>query len=261
MPVADRGLHYGDALFETIALVDGQACLLDRHLLRLSRGCERLGIPLPDLELLLADIHRLRDGVERAVLKLIVTRGEGGRGYRPPAKPQPRRLLSLHDWPDYPGAFWTNGVQVRWCDTPLGLNPALAGIKHCNRLEQVMARAEWDAPDIPEGLMCDLRGNVIEGTQSNLFLCHDGQWSTPSLDGCGVAGVARALLIDLCEEQDMPVRERAVSRAEVLGADALLLTNALVGCWPVAAIGEHRYDPAHFPRELMRQMMEQVHSP
>jgi 4-amino-4-deoxychorismate lyase len=261
VPVADRGLHYGDGLFETIAVVAGQPCLWDRHLSRLRLGCERLAIPVTDPAQLRREADTLCRGVERGVLKLLLTRGEGGRGYRPPLEPVPRRILSLHPWPDHPSTSWQQGVRIRWCDTPLGLNPRLAGIKHCNRLEQVMARAEWSDPGIAEGLMCDADGQVVEGTQSNLFLWRGGELLTPSLARCGVAGIGRGLLMELAGESAIRVREGAVSRDQVMAADGLLLSNALIGVWPVAALGEHNFDPAHYPRDLLARMMERIHLP
>lgn len=261
LPVSDRLLHYGDGLFETIAVFHGRPCLWQRHLDRLASGCRRLDIPMPDAALLAEEAARLCRGVERGVLKLVISRGSGGRGYRPPVVAQPRRILALHPWPDYPAAAWEEGVQLRWCDTPLGLNPALAGLKHCNRLEQVLARAEWDDPAIAEGLMCDVRGQVIEGTMSNLFVLSDGRLLTPSLDHCGVAGVARALVLEVASATGMPCEQRVLTRDAVQQADALLLSNALIGLWPVRRLATRNLDPLHWPRDLLAGVMEQVWRP
>ena len=173
--ISDRGFQYGDGLFETIEVRDGQAVFLERHLERLNAGCHRLHIPFPGAELLSFEVKKLcREkacgiGSVRAVLKIIVTRGSGGRGYRQPDVIQPTRVLSLHPYPDYPEIYKEQGIVVRFCSTCLGLNPSLAGIKHLNRLEQVMARFEWNDPAIQEGLMLDVNGHVIEGTMTNLF--------------------------------------------------------------------------------------------
>jgi 4-amino-4-deoxychorismate lyase len=260
VPAADRGLQYGDGLFETIAVFSGRPCLWTAHLARLAEGCARLGIPLPDDELLAREAGQLCQGVERGVLKLLITRGTGGRGYRPPEAARPRRILSLHPWPDYPASAREQGVRVRWCDTPLGRNPALAGIKHCNRLEQVLARAEWRDPAIAEGLMCDTGGRVIAGTMSNLFVSRDGRLLTPVLDECGVAGVARGQLMAAAVELGMECRVVPLSRDQVNDADALLLSNSLIGVWPVAELDGCRLDPGRWPRELIGAVMERVRS-
>lgn len=158
--IADRGLQYGDGLFETIAIRDERAILYSSHLKRLEDGCRRLSIPLIARRILDKEIFKLCRGVSRGVLKVIVTRGSGGRGYQPPSQPQPTRILSVHPWPNYPSLFIEYGITLRVCHTSLGYNPCLAGIKHLNRLEQVLARSEWENPMIPEGLMLDSQGQV-----------------------------------------------------------------------------------------------------
>lgn len=239
----DRGFQYGDGLFETIKVAGGEPEFWDRHLARLREGCARLAIPAPDGELLAADAARLCPGHDRAVLKIIVTRGAGGRGYRAPDDPEPVRVAALHPWPDYPQSHWRTGVRVRLCETRLADQPALAGIKHLNRLEQIVARCEWDDPDIVEGLMRDRDGLVIEGTMSNLFVVKDGTLSTPALARCGVAGVMRAVVLALAEGLAIPVEVARVSVGQVAAADELFLTNSVIGVWPVRALEGVVYAP------------------
>ena len=169
--VADRGLQYGDGLFETLAVFDGQCPRFLDHYQRLSAGCDRLGLPQPDETLLLQEVAQAAQGKNKAVIKLIVTSGAGGRGYSRPAKLQTTRIVMLHDWPEYPQTNWQEGIALRFCQTRLGCNPTLAGIKHLNRLEQVLARNEWQGNEDAEGLMLDMNGNVIEATMS-LSLIH-----------------------------------------------------------------------------------------
>jgi len=255
VPAADRGLQYGDGLFETIAVVDGRPCLWDRHLARLRAGCLRLAIPLPDPDLLQAEVLSLAKGQGRAVLKLTVTRGEGGRGYRPPHPARPRRILRLHPWPDHPPAWRSAGVRVRYCRTRLGHQPLLAGLKHLNRLEQVLARAEWDDPDIGEGLMLDLDGTVVEGTQTNLFALTAGRLVTPLLDRCGVNGVVRQVVIETAWMQGLAVEEARLTPAELAQADALFLASSLAGLWPVRELDGRVLDPRGIPGELSRTVL------
>ncbi len=259
--VLDRGLQYGDGLFETIAVFAGQPCLWQSHIARLSQGCARLGFAAPDADALRDDAAQLTQGCERAVLKVLVTRGQGGRGYRPPASAQPRRIVTLHDWPEYPEAFGEHGVRVRWCDTPLSANSRLAGLKHCNRLDQVLARSEWDDPAVAEGLMCDESGQVIEGTMTNLFVFSNGALQTPALDRCGVAGIARDQVLAAARQLALPVSMAPLDRQAVLNADAVFLTNALIGVWPVAELAGRTYDPTHWPRDLFARVVERCRQP
>jgi 4-amino-4-deoxychorismate lyase len=242
----DRGLHYGDGLFETIAVLGGQPRNWELHLERLRAGCERLRIPPPSPERLFDDFLKLPVGDRPLVLKIIVTRGAGGRGYRPPENPSPTRILTLGPWPDHPPANREQGVTVRLCELRLGSNPALAGLKHLNRLEQVLARGEWSDPAIAEGLMFDANGYLVEGTMSNVFICAGGEIHTPLLDGCGVAGIVRRRIIERAAAAGSTVRERRVTQADLLAADAVFLTNSLIGLWPVRRVllpeGSREYD-------------------
>jgi 4-amino-4-deoxychorismate lyase len=265
LSILDRGLQYGDGLFETIAVLDGQPCLWEPHVRRLLRGCEGLGIPAPDRGLLQAEarqeIAEASPGTARSVLKIILTRGSGGRGYRPPHQPQPTRILQLAPWPDQPADAATAGVRLRLCTLRLGSNPRLAGIKHLNRLEQILARMEWDAPELWEGLLCDQQGSLIEGTMSNLFLWRHGTLVTPALEACGVAGVAREAILATAAALGVPTAVRAVSLEEAWQAELLLLSNSLIGLWPVRQLEGRRYDPASLPADLLAALRGRIFSP
>jgi 4-amino-4-deoxychorismate lyase len=227
----DRGLQYGDGLFETIAVLNGRPRLLEWHLERLAEGARRLGFPAIDTGLLNREVARA-SSAPRCVVKLVLTRGTGERGYRPPAHAVPRLIVASWNWPSAVAPDRA-GARVDWCRTRLGRNPRLAGIKHMNRLEQVLARAEWEPGEWDEGLMCDDGDNVIAATQANLVARIGGRWVTPRLDQCGVAGVMRRAFLAWLARQGADFEERALSRAEIESATALVLTNALVGAWPV----------------------------
>ncbi len=227
----DRGLHYGDGLFETLAVRDGSARFLDWHLERLAGGAARLGLPMPEPVLWQQDVAEAWPAGQ-GVVKLLLTRGAGGRGYRPPPAPKATRIALGSPWPERSADFWQRGVRVRLCATRLGHNLALAGLKHLNRLEQVLARAEWDEADFEEGLMLDEDGQVVCGTQSNLFAVAGGRLLTPPLQHCGVAGVMRRALTGWASARGIPVAEQPLRPADLLTADGLLLTKALVGAWP-----------------------------
>lgn len=255
LALADRGLQYGDGVFETLAVRAGRPEFWEPHLIRLATGCERLGLPLPAAGLLRREADRLCAARNRAVLKIVLTRGCGGRGYRPPQPCRPTRALSLHPWPA--DAVPLAPVTVRWCAHPLSENPRLAGLKHLNRLDQVMARAEWDDPDLQEGLMCLADGTPIEATAANLFLVRDGRLHTPRLDRAGIAGIVRGVLIGRARQLGLEVIEARVDRDELLAADELFLCNSVYGLRPVRALGERRW-PA--PGPLTRRLGEDFES-
>jgi 4-amino-4-deoxychorismate lyase len=242
VPGMDRGLLFGDGVFETIALADGKPRYWGRHMARLQTGCHRLGIAQADEQQLLQDVHSLVRDVEqsaRHVVKIIITRGPGSRGYRPDTAAKPTRIVQLHPWPGLPAG--EEGVRATLCSLRLGHNPLLAGIKHLNRLEQVMARSEWDNADIREGLLLDQAGHIIEGTMSNLFLVFKGDLVTPDLSRCGVAGIVRDIVLHVAEQQGLSVSVRDVSKAELFQADELFVCNSLIGIWPVVSLDSNRY--------------------
>lgn len=241
LSAADRGLHYGDGLFETLAVVQGRPRSWPRHMRRLVEGCRRLALPPPEIELLATEAASLCRGQARAVLKILVTRGPGGRGYRANAGAQATRILQLAAWPDYPASLSNDGVAITWCHTRLGRNPALAGIKHLNRLEQVLGRNELDLARYAEGLMRDSEGNVIEGTMTNLFLVADDGLVTSDLDQCGVCGIMRERVLEAAAGIGLAAAVRPVSAADVHDAAELFLTNSLIGIWPVKELDGRRY--------------------
>ena len=232
LALTDRGLLYGDGVFETIAIQEGRAQYLQSHLNRLERGCRVLGIAVPSLELLLVEISEICRGISRAVLKIIITRGQGGRGYRPDAAIQPTRIVTLHPWPVYAPHYTQEGILATLCKTRLSRNPLLAGIKHLNRLEQVLARREWQ-DQFQEGLMLDTEDEVIEGTMSNLFLVSGGQLITPQLKCSGVAGIMREQLLQGASELGIPTSICKLRLQDVQTAESAFFCNSLMGIWPI----------------------------
>ncbi|MCU0975687.1 MAG: aminodeoxychorismate lyase [Steroidobacteraceae bacterium] len=219
----DRGLQYGDGLFETVAWRRGAPRLAEYHLERMATGCDRLGIPRPPERALLAEMAEVA-GAGDATVKVVVTRGSGPRGYRPPRAPSPRRIVAGFEATAAPAGPW----QARLCATRLGRNPSLAGLKHLNRLEQVLARAEWDDPGIHEGLMLDDVGRVVCGTQSNLFVAAGGRLVTPRLDECGVAGVMRRAVLAWARACGLDAAEAHVTVDDLRAADEVFVTSALI---------------------------------
>lgn len=257
IPVTDRGFQYGDGLFETIEVRRGQAVFLDQHIKRLYQGCLKLHIPAPSLEVLRFEITALcnkfntsPENTADCILKIIITRGSGGRGYRQPDILEPTRIISVHPFPDYPQDYVKHGITARFCQTRVGLNPLLAGIKHLNRLEQVMARAEWHDPDIQEGFMLDFNGHIIEGTMSNIFFVKDGTLHTPILCHSGIAGIIRGIIIELAHRNHLAISEHLFFTETLLSADEIFITNSIIGIWPVKQLETHPYPIGSLTRQL-----------
>ena len=245
----DRGLEFGDGLFETVAVVDGRPRLLARHLARLALGCARLGIAMPAAELLAAEVGEAARLPGTGLVKLVVTRGAGGTGYGADPGAAARRWLVAAPARHRPAAYARDGVAVRHLATRLAEQPLLAGLKHLNRLEQVLARREL-AADVAaqEGLMRDVQGRLVCGTMSNVYAVIDNRLVTPSLERAGVAGVVRAALLDDWRAAGAAVEVRDVEPAELDGASEVFLTNALIGVWPVATLGARTLAPGPWAR-------------
>lgn len=248
----ERGWLYGDGLFETMLLKDGKVRFLTDHLQRLHSGCARLGMPAPTMELLTQELQMLCGEQQHALVKLILTRGRSERGYRPAERQQLTRVWQILAAP----AAMQTGINVRWCAMRLSRNAMLAGIKHCNRLEQVLAQAEWRDADIAEGLMLDTEGELISGTMSNVFLVLEGRLITPDLRYSGIAGVMRHNLLRLAAALNIETEQRAVRAEEVLAAQELFVCNAVRGVQPVVALDTQRWPIGELSQALMTALQD-----
>lgn len=241
IPADDRCLRYGDGLFETMRVHHGSVPLWDDHRQRLTAGCHRLGIAPPGQAVLEAERDRLLEEAppgERAagVLRLQVSAGSGGRGDRRPDPATARRIFERFAFqPDPPAP-----ARLHLCRLRLSAQPALAGLKHCNRLEYILARREWNDPGIADGLLLDPDGAVVEGTRTCLLAIHQGHLLAPSLVQCGVAGVLRERLLGSADTLSVPIRTERFPLGDWLEVDLALICNAVMGVRLVAAVGGHR---------------------
>ncbi len=234
--VRDRGLMYGDGVFRTFTLRGGKPLLWRRQYAKLASDCNALRITCPAADVFELDLAAIAARHPDCAVKIVVTRGSGPRGYAMPADASPRRIVCASASPEYPQSYYDLGVRVHRCRVRLASQPALAGIKHLNRLENVLARSEWSDPGIAEGLMCDADDNVICGTMSNLFLVNGGTLATPDLARCGVAGVQRERVIELARINNIPLRIAPAGIDDLLAADELFLVNSVIGVWRIAAL-------------------------
>jgi 4-amino-4-deoxychorismate lyase len=230
----DRGLLYGDGVFETVAVKQGKPQFWEEHLERLLRGCEVLGLQNLEIPLLEKEVQQLLAPNSRidCVLKIIITRGIGGRGYKPTLQAL-TRIVQKFPWPEYPASFVEEGISITQCDFVLSRQSKLSKIKHLNRLEQVLARSEWE-DEYQEGLVCDVEGNIIEGTSANVFFQINDNLVTPKLDQCGVAGVMRKMIIEYCHENNIALQVRDFKHSELDDIDAMFLCNSIHAVWPVS---------------------------
>jgi 4-amino-4-deoxychorismate lyase len=261
----DRGLHFGDGVFETIACLHGRPRFQSLHLERLAHGCHVLGFPPPAASLLRDEIERLARSQERSLVKVIVTRGEAVvRGYAFSGREQATRVVIRYPWPVEDPVLQQRGVSVRVAAMRLGENPALAGLKHCNRLEQILARGEPEAAAVDESLMLSRSGKLVSGTMTNVFLVDGSPQSprlrTPAIDSCGVAGVMRRVVLREATRAGIAATECALGTADLAEATEVFLTNARVGVWPVGRLGERTLIPGRVTRRiqtLLRPLLEE----
>lgn len=250
----ERGLHYGDGLFETIACLGGRPRFLNLHLERLARGCTRLGIELPDREELRREILAAAAEAPSAIVKVLLTRGPAvARGYATTGSEQPTRLTLRYRREDEPRNA-QDGVRVRTAAQRLGENPALAGLKHLNRLEQVLARREWSDGAIAEALMFSSSGMLISGVMSNVFLVEGARLRTPLLDRCGVAGVMRQVVLREAARAGIAAEEAPLDAGDLARARELFLTSAVIGLRPVRVLDGRACEIGAVTRELQQRL-------
>ena len=250
----DRGLMYGDGVFRTLLVRNGRLLDWPRHYAKLQSDCSALGIQCPLEAVLAGEAEEITRAEPDCVLKIVVTRGEGRRGYAISDNVDPTYILITSVTPSYPDHYYTNGVKVHQCTLRLSHQPRLAGVKHLNRLENVLARQEWDDPQIAEGLLMDQAGNVIEGTMSNVFMFLENALWTPDLSQCGVAGVQRDRIIEAAKSINIPVIIEAIPMARLLQAEELFLCNSIFGIWPVEEFAGKSWHPGQITALLSSQL-------
>lgn len=258
----DRGLHFGDGLFETIACLKGTARFLELHLERLAHSCERLRINLGDVGVVRQELQATAARAGNALLKLIVTRGDAvARGYGWSGTEVATRVVFQYPLPPENASAARDGIRVRTARLRYGENEQLAGMKHLNRLEQVLARSEASAEDAAELLVYSSSGHLASGTMSNVFLVQDGQIRTPRVDRCGVAGVMRRAVIREAAALGLPVEEAPLTAADVSRSGEVFMTNARIGIWPVRALDERAIAVGSVTRRLQEHMAPLLEKP
>jgi 4-amino-4-deoxychorismate lyase len=253
----DRGLAYGDGVFRTLRTQAGQPLWWRDHYAKLVTDCRALAMDCPDEDLLHAEVCQVAEAGQGTV-KIMLTRGVGARGYAPPAGKDGTRIVLSAPLPPHAGADAPCDVTVRWCELRLARQPRLAGVKHLNRLENVLARTEWDDPAVFEGILCDDRGRVISGVMSNVFWASEGELFTPDLSECGVAGVARARLLRAAARLGIRSHIGHLGPDAILAADEVMVCNSVIGVRRVARLENVTWSPAGWTTQLNRALYEDV---
>jgi len=251
LDMQERGLHYGDGLFETLLQLNGEIPLWSAHYARLSRGCDKLHIPLPDEKWLLEKIEAETKGHDSAVIKLIVTRGIGGRGLELPLYNQASVFVLRYPYTAINQAELE--IDVGLCQTRLPINQNLAGLKHLNRLDYVLAAIELGSMDNKnEAILCDSDGYIVEGIISNLFFCSQGEVYTPSLEFAGVEGIMRQQILKHLEDQAIPVHIGRFQPDLLLNASECFLCNSVLGVRPIRSIDDAKYSTGAISQMLIK---------
>lgn len=260
----NRGFAYGDGIFRTMRLINGALQDWPLHYQTLVADCGKIQIVCPSAELLLQEFKHLISSVEdpsftSAIVKIIITRGDGARGYAPPAICEPSRVLILSDLPVYPPDIYRQGVALYSCQTRLAAQPLLAGIKHLNRLENVLARAEQKDPRFFDGLLRDYDDHVIEAVSGNLFVCKAGVIMTPTLERCGVAGVMRQKVLDWYKTHAQSVVSKDLVMDDLLTADGVVIVNSVYGVLQVTQIDDHAIANNEWAKQLRSDLAYVIH--
>jgi len=251
----DRGFAYGDGVFRTIKIINGLPEHWPMHYQTLFADCSAIGIVCPSADTFISDFKKIFDVDEfSAVVKIIVTRGEGERGYNPPAITMPMRVMIKSSMPDYPEVNFSEGVVLHLCDTRITHQPKLAGIKHLNRLDNVLARMEWHDPKVAEGVMLDMEGNVIECTAANIVARYGDTLITPKLDQCGVAGITRKQILAHAKRLELNTAIERMNLKDLHSADEVVICNSLFGAWQVRKLAGQQWAKQSLAEKLRKAL-------
>ncbi len=261
LSVMDRGLHYGDGLFETVACVDEKLQFWDEHIERMRHGAGKLGITTTAIDYFKDDVLALlkTHPISNCTIKLILTRGVSERGYRSPSPQKVSRIVLLSALPEYLDEYFTQGISSCFCRHPLSQNSALAGIKHLNRLDNVLARNEWQ-DEYQEGFMLDDAAHVIEGTMSNVFAVKNSELFTPALSHSGVDGIIRQQILAIAQELNIETHIVDINKQQLQEMDEIFVCNSLIGIWPVNALAESRYRVGPLTLKIAWALQLRIHA-
>jgi len=241
---SDRAFNYGDGVFTTLLINEHKVELLPYHISRLEHDAAaiKLNIDIYALEAAIAEQVKAIESASsenaspKYVLKVHVSGGQAGRGYARSEDSEALIRFSQHPYPVHYDSLANEGVAVICAQTRLAIQPLLAGVKHMNRLEQVLVKHEVDDAGANDAIVCDTQDNIIEASAGNVFFYLNEQWYTPSLKGSGVNGVVRQCLIDSLLDDNCALNVGEYDPSYLRNASAVVITNALMGVMPVRQI-------------------------
>ena len=248
--VTDRSFQYGDGCFTTMLSINGRIVHWAAHMDRMNSCLDVLQIPRPNWEQVEDWLSQANTGREKVGLKLLITRGERGRGYSPSQVGHPNIVISRFEFPIHYQNWAQNGIELGVCQTPLGHNPLLAGHKHNNRLEQILLKSEIERQAKVDGVAFDIDGYVIETSMANIFWCTDNTLCTPLLDRAGISGVIRRKILEWAAQENVAVRTERFGFDALLGADEIFICNSILGVAPVHTIESNSYKIGGFTRHI-----------
>ncbi|BAJ02545.1 4-amino-4-deoxychorismate lyase [Shewanella violacea DSS12] len=251
----DRGLTYGDGLFATMRIVEGKIAFLSAHFARLTQGSTRLGFPWSPSEALVTQVKHLAKTQVTGCLKLLLTRGTGGRGYGAPQMCEITEVISITPIPTHYASWQRSGISLISSPIKLSQQPRLAGIKHLNRLEQVLIKSETLPTDYQDWLVLDGLNNIAESSMANLFFVEGKQIVTPSISHSGVAGVMREQVIYALLEAGYDVEARPIPYLQLCRYQHVFMTNSLVGILDINNVDDFHFTHANFTHEI-RQILQ-----
>lgn len=256
--ISDRAVQYGDGVFETIAIRDSRPRFWDLHMQRLRHACTRMRLTMPADNILERDLEtalaRTSINTSFCTVKIILSAGTGQRGYRRPPAANTNTLMGVYEGAPLSRRTYQGGVATLLCTTIISSQPKLAGIKSLNRLDQIIARAEWDTDEFFEGLMHDTEDRLICGTMTNMFVVQDNRIATPALNRAGVAGVMRQLVINLLAKNDIECDETDICVSDLSGVDEVFISNTQIGVVPVRRCGELQWPVGEATRSVMAML-------
>jgi 4-amino-4-deoxychorismate lyase len=237
LAITERGLAYGDGLFTTAKIEYGVVVLLDMHIQRLTGGCKLLGLNTPCMQSLMTELTMVAKKFSLAALKVVVTAGSGGKGYSRVGlhTDATNVIIIVSDFPSHYKEIALEGIIVGDSNQQIGISPMLAGIKHLNRLEQVLLRAELDKRNEDDLLVINCQGHVVEATSSNVFYWLEGRLCTPEISVSGVNGIIRQSI--LATYSEISIRETHLE--DLKQVTAMFICNALMGIIPVKSYNNH----------------------
>ncbi|WP_076409510.1 aminodeoxychorismate lyase [Shewanella sp. UCD-KL12] len=242
----DRGLSYGDGLFATMRVADGCPLFLSQHLKRLSQGAKRLGFHWEPQPSLIEQIMQVAKPHAQACLKLLITRGAGGRGYAPPSAVTVTEVLSVHAIPLHYSSWQQQGIALKTSPVLLSSQPRLAGVKHLNRLEQVLIKSQHLDGDYDDWLVLDANSRVIESSMANIFCVKGNQVVTPAISHSGVSGVMREQVIYELIELGLDINVGDLAYKQLATFDQIFITNSLLGVVDINRIDDISFSKADF---------------